>query len=68
VKDNEKGKQSELGSAVFGFAVAGCLVVGVAASICGGLAMIGGRFLDAGVCFVAAALAFGLPCNGLFRL
>ena len=56
-----------IGDKLPGYAVGGALVVGVSGLILALLALIFGNFAGAGLCLIAAALAFGLLANAIYR-
>ena len=53
---NDKGK----GGSAPGLAIFGCLATGIIACICGVMGVDKGQIAGAGVCFLAAAFAFGV--------
>lgn len=65
--DKKKDRKDDVGGTVPGFAVLGGLTIGVVAGAAGLLAALSSDFSGAGVCFAAAALAFGLVANAVYR-
>ncbi len=59
-------KREKLG-VVIGFAALGSCITGVVSLIVALVPLFNGNFLAAGVCLAAAALAFGLLANAMFR-
>jgi hypothetical protein len=50
-----------------GYAAAGALVIGVSGFVLGLVAVFFGDFSGVGLCLSAAALAFGLLANAIYR-
>ena len=57
--NGEKNEKSQ-GGAIAGLAAFGCLVTGILGCVGGILALGKDQFAGAGVCFLAAAVAFGI--------
>lgn len=56
-----------IGQRLAGWSASGGLMVGVTSFVVGVAAAVGARFEGAGLCFLAAAVAFGLFANAVFR-
>lgn len=61
----EAGKR--IGESAAGLAVTCAMITGCGALLAGAVAFLGGEHVAVGLCFIAAALAFGLVTNATLR-
>ena len=59
--------ETKSGAKLAGLSVLAGVVTGTVAFIAGLMAVFSGLFGEAGVCFLASALAFGLLANAMYR-
>lgn len=55
------------GTKIVGLLAFACIIVGIGSIVAALFAFFGGEFVGAGLCLLAAALAFGLLANAVLR-
>ncbi len=67
MKDGARDSGAQAGRTAAGLSVSGGLLTGAGALVTALAAVLSGDFVGCGVCLVAAALAFGLLANAVYR-